>query len=235
MDRKIGDRNWWLMVLFFFTLWLVFRLFTHTPISHAQATPLNNPSSLLIVAAEGYRSVIETNDQLYLITFDIFYATAADRPSENASATMILNLNDGATVHALAVPTSFVHRGYVRGVTGMYFAAGDADIPTWASATLVAEITGNPALSWVSGQPLSNQQNPDDNTAADFETQQAAIVTHLRGQLPLLENNWFAATADITDLIAGQPAVLTHRGRISTAIVPGSAQPYPQPVLILRG
>lgn len=178
----------------------------------AQAAPLTNPSSLNLVFAQGYNDILETGDQLYLIVFDIFYADALDRPAENASETMIVRLTSATGIHGLAVPTSFVHRGYVRGITGIYFPNTDPDKPTWTDATLVAQIVGNPALSWESGQPVSNQVNPADNTASSMTVQQAHIVTFLRGQVPLLENNWFSATGTVTDLIAGQPAVLTATG-----------------------
>ena len=178
----------------------------------AQVTPLTNPSSILILEAEGYDDILETNDQLYLIVFDIFYADADDRPSENARETMVVHLTSSSGTHGFGVPVSFVHRGYIRGTGGMYFPASDSDLPTWTDSTLVAQIVGNPALTWASGQPVSNQLALDFNTAADSEAQQAAIVTFLRGQVPLLENNWFEATATITDLIAGQPAVLTATG-----------------------
>lgn len=157
---------------------------------------------------------MEVGDSLYLVVFDIFYADALDRPDESASQTMVVRLSSSSGLHGLAVPTSLVYRGYVRGITGFYFANSDADKPTWGAASLVVEITCNPALSWVDGLTNceSNQVNPAEHTAGSSEAQQAAIVTFLRGEIAKLESNWFSATGEITDLIAGQPKVLTATG-----------------------
>ena len=178
----------------------------------AQASPLNNPSSIVVYETQAYNSILETDDALFIVAYDIFYADADDRPAENASQTMVVRLFDGATTHGVAVPISIIHRGYVRGVTGFYFDASDTDLPTWSSATLVAQVVGNPALTWVSGQPVSNQQAFTFNTAVDSDAQRAAIVNYLRGQVAQLETNWYEATAVITDLIGGQPLVLTSVG-----------------------
>ena len=188
-----------------------------------QTPPLTRPTSLQILAFRAWNNVVEEGDRFYLVTYQIVYTNPEARPAGNAGETMVIRLArmSSGQVYQLyreAIPTPFVFEGYVRGISGMYFAPDTAssDMPPWNS-TVYAQIIGNPVLTWSGGQPVSNLRTPslyssNGATDEDFERQQAAIATYLRSEIPVMEQNWLATTGTITDLIAGAPTLLTASG-----------------------
>ena len=159
---------------------------------------------------------MEEGDQFYFIVYEIVYADPEARPEDNAAETMVIRLAlTSGESYRLVVPTPYVFRGYARGISGMYF--GPASTPPWDSSEVFAEVIGNPVLDWNGGQPVSNRQAPTHHSSdgaddEDLEGQKIAIANAIGAQIPVLELNWFTITDTITDLIAGEPAVLTASG-----------------------
>lgn len=108
------------------------------------------PTTYTIVSIEAYQSVVVTNDQLYLVSFDL-----SDSTSINESATeawLVRMLDEGVEIATVA-PYAFYNSGYAQGLVSFYFDPLDADLPTWSTANLSIELTGNPSLDWGGDPP----------------------------------------------------------------------------------
>lgn len=100
--------------------------------------------TLTINSIVAFNNVINANDQLHLVTFEI------DWTSGNYTATeaFIFRLLDDGIEIATTTPYSYYNEGKSQGVTGFFFDADDADLPTWGTANLTIELIGNPAITW---------------------------------------------------------------------------------------
>ena len=116
---------------------------------------ISDPATLEISSVYVYRHLQETDDQLYLIEYNIYYGATwpGDYPTETATEAFLVRLMDGSTELASTAPYAYYHNGYDNGVAAIYFAASEA--PAW-QGSYTAQIIGNPVLSWVADPPASN-------------------------------------------------------------------------------
>jgi hypothetical protein len=92
---------------------------------------------------EVYRHVLETNDQLFLITATVEYTTP---PSLLIEDTFLARIMDGATERGQSTFYGKENNGYVYGLTSIYFPAASA--LTWSGAYDI-DLLGNPSLQWL--------------------------------------------------------------------------------------
>lgn len=121
------------------------------------AYAINPPSGTMTIDnVSVYGSVIEANDQLYLITFNIPYSTY---PTETAYDAYLVRVFSSANVNVGAAQlynNQLFHNGYGKGAISVYFSAADvvSNTLTWGSAVTI-NLEGNPALSWNGSIPLA--------------------------------------------------------------------------------
>ena len=147
----------------------------------AQAA-IASPDTLTINTIDAYQSVIETDDQLHIMTFEISYGV---NPDQDANQTFIFRLFDGGVEIATATPYAFFNSGYDQGVIGFYFDAQDPDIPAWEAATLELQLVGNAALDW-GGDPPSVTNNIWDS----FNENKSLVGARVRTIALALETQW---------------------------------------------
>lgn len=107
------------------------------------------PTSYSIDSIEAYRHVVEQNDQLYVIKYEINYAVL---PTESAQESWLVRLMDGANELGVTSPFAYHTNGYGKGIATIYFSANST--PAWAGAYSV-RLEGNPLLVWAGGVPPS--------------------------------------------------------------------------------
>lgn len=116
---------------------------------------LQPPDSYSIDSVDAYTSLIETNDQLYLVKYTISYTTY---PVESAADTIMFRLRDTTGTIILNATTPYnniyFHTGYGQGIVSMYFSAADVatNNMTWMAAYTVT-LEGNPGVSYNGTSP----------------------------------------------------------------------------------
>lgn len=163
MKRISGSR-------LFKAVMIALALFLMLPSSAAFAIAF--PDTRIVNSIEAYQSVLETNDQLYLVTFTLEYGT---NPTENANEAFLLRLSDNGTEIAAVSPLAFYNSGYSQGVVSFYFDSSDADLPAWSTANISVQLIGNPALSWDGGIPPEIANNTVDSYTVGSATISARI------------------------------------------------------------
>lgn len=106
---------------------------------------IEDPDTIEINGVYVYRNCIEDEDQLYIIDFTIDYTT---NPDEHISEAYDCYLMDDDVRLGSSTPISYFNDGYARGVTSIYFSAGEA--PVWEGAYTV-RIEGDSDLDWDDG------------------------------------------------------------------------------------
>ena len=208
----------WLLYLLAAAVALACVLWSVSTAFAQDADPVTPPASLQVISVDAWNNVVEPGDQFYLAVYNIRYTTADARPAESTSETMVLRLADvDGAAFGMAVPVPYVYRGYVRGISGLYYRAADANQPPWSVDGVFGQLVGNPGLTWRGGQPVSNQRSvvyhPSGGTGdRKREVQRTMIADRLRAEIPRMEVNWFNTTGAVTDLLAGSPLVLTASG-----------------------
>jgi hypothetical protein len=110
-----------------------------TPVLASVAQPDSGP---FIVSVDIYRHVLETDDQLVVMNYNVPYATP---PAETIDETFIARYMNGATEIANDTAYAYYNGGYGFGIVTMYVSATDA--PAWGGAYTM-KFMGNPGLTW---------------------------------------------------------------------------------------
>jgi len=176
---------------------LAWLLFLSLPASIAYAQ-IATPDIYNIDQTQAYENVLETGDQLWLITFDLDYTGA--NPSERADEAWIFRLMDGSTEVAAVAPDPLHDDGYAQGLVSMYLTPAEA-VP-WLSANISAVMTGNPTLTWAAGAPPV----ATDNVVDLWSSVPGNITPRIRYIATALENDW---GLDLIDLIQGEQKLTT--------------------------
>jgi len=184
-----------------------------TPFAYAIALPTEHQ----ILQVEAYRSVLELEDTLYLINYNLEYGAS---PTEPISDTYLFCLRVTATGALLGATTAYGYfdGGYDRGIATIYFNAADA--PAWNGAyTLYFD--GNPALEWGAGDdPPSTSSTSidwfDEGSVADAQTR---LTTRLRTIATLLETDWGPPTDLIEDSAGGKVLTATGEEYFTNSII----------------
>lgn len=167
-------------------------LFVLIPASIAYAQ-IAYPDVYNIQDTQVYRNVLETGDQLWMVTFDLDYTGA--NPAERADEAWIVRLMDGAAEVAAVVPNPLHDDGYAPGLVSMYLTPAEA-VP-WLSANISVVMTGNPTLTWAGGVPPVATDNIVDLWSSSPEN----ITPRIRVIATDFENDW---GLDLIELIQGE-------------------------------
>lgn len=176
-----------------------------TPVLAAIAAP----TTQTINTIEAYRSVIHTNDQLYIVTFSLDYAV---NPTDNARVNFLFRFSDNGTQIVEVAPSPYFDSGYDDGIISFYFLADDPNIPDWSTANLSVEFTGNPSLDW-GGDPPSVTNNVVDTYTDDNQL----IPARIRVLASALETQW---GIDLIELLSGTLVLTAFGEEYFEAVIP---------------
>lgn len=164
----------------------------------ATAHAIDDPDTLTIKDHKAFRNLLETDDFLLVIHYEITYDPTAE-PGENANVTFLVQIvdTDDVTVLGFSVPFAFQNGGYDEGVVGIYWTAADA--PTWGVRYLV-RLQGNPDFFVTAPTTTSTIALLDFSTEATATGQQDALGDLiLLDIVPDLEQSWTSTFNDLAD------------------------------------
>jgi len=116
------------------------------------AYAIDDPDGITINSVYVYRHCLETDDQLYIVEYNLDYSVTGN-PTENASEAYLVRLMNGAVELGSSAPYAFYDDGYGRGIASIYFSAADA--PAWLG-DYTLKLAGNPTLAWVGDPPSTS-------------------------------------------------------------------------------
>jgi len=159
------------------------------------------PDSLQINSVYAYQHCLETDDQLYLVQYTIYYAPEGEEstnPDENVTEAYLVRFMDGAAELKSVAPYAYYDDGYGDGIAAIYFSASDPNLPTWEGAYTI-KLEGNPTLAWDPDIPSTSVAAFDlwSSSASITETQDelTARILYLADQLEL---EWGISMIDTT-------------------------------------
>jgi len=165
------------------------------------ALAINSPDSLQINSVFCYQHCLETDDQLYLVQYTIYYAPEGEEstnPDENVTEAYLVRFMDGAAELKSVAPYAYYDDGYGDGTAAIYFSASDPNLPTWEGAYTI-KLEGNPTLAWDPDIPSTSVSAFDlwSSSASITETQDelTARILYLADQLEL---EWGISMIDTT-------------------------------------
>lgn len=157
---------------------ILYALFLYLALSLPALAAIASPDTMTINSVNAYYSLLEDDDQLYLIDYTIDYGA---NPDENVTEAFLARLMDGDDELGQQAPYSYYDDGYDRGVVSIYFTADDA--PTWAGDYTV-KLEGNPTLDWVD-RPIISSSAINFTLGTDQSGSLAAKVLYLADQLEM--------------------------------------------------
>ncbi len=129
--------------------------------------------TLAVPECQAYINVLETLDQLYFCRTTAVEFNHPDPDDEIGSASAVMVLRSASTIlRTVSLPNA----GF--GLTSVYFAAADTDIPIWNSSTTILHLTENPALFL--SPATSTNVFPEFNANVDLDT----TATELTSDIP---------------------------------------------------
>jgi len=171
--------------------------------AHAQT----KADALSIESVAAYRHLIEDNDVLIMVHYDIQYGSS---PDEAANELYLCILKNDDVQIGSVLPYPYYDSGYGEGVMAFYYSADDA--PVWGG-TYTVTLQGNPIVwgdtdDWKSSY---NMNSDDWSTYDDQETNQDALWVHIVSVAQSLETDWSSTLLDSTprglvlNTTAGEP------------------------------
>jgi len=167
------------------------------------------PDELAIRDVQAYRHLIESDDLLLVIEYNIAYATT---PDDTAREWWMFRLvSPGGSDIGRALPYSYGQNGYQYGICSMYWAADNPDKPAWDSLNTV-RIEGNPTAWNTLPTPVTYTMSTSDY--CDETTQdgnQYEFAYWVLNTFTDIEINWGVSGELVTQTNAG--TVLTAEGQ----------------------
>lgn len=174
--------------------------------SIALAADPDEPDDLSILDVQAFRHLLETDDFLLVIEYNIAYDTTPDDPARQWWLARCLSPDDADIGRAL--PYSYGQNGYQYGIISMYWAADDADIPIWEAANTV-RLEGNPTAWDTLPTPVTYTMAPADYCDAATQAGNQYELAYLVLQVFTdIEINWG---------VPGELVTLTNAGTVLTA------------------
>jgi len=166
------------------------------------------PDVLEIIDVSVYRHVVESDDFLAMVEFNIEYTDAPDAAANNYYLFRFLD-SDGYEI-GQTLPYSFGLNGYQYGVTGFYFSVEDA--PTWEYAHSI-KLAANPTAWDSPPSPTTwTMAAGDYNTSEDQDGNRADLYEWVIGALQDLETDWDVPNELITASSSG--LIFTANGQL---------------------
>lgn len=173
---------------------------------------VQEPSGTYVInTVEVYRSVLELEDQLWLITGTIDYTTNPSRPVDE---TYIVRIMNGAVEVATTTFYPYEESGYSYGTCSVYFNKEDA--PDWTGGVDppdLVKIEGNPTLQWMETTASTAMggavaYDVDDGTPYDDETTEANEATandmNLLPAGPAINDAYYFGSTGMFDILTLQ-------------------------------
>ncbi len=130
-------------------------------------------TTLAVPECQAYINVLETADQLYFCRTTAVELSHGDPDDVLGSASAVMILRSASTI----LRTVALQRtGF--GLTAIYFAAADTDIPVYNSSTTLVHLSENPAFFL--SPATSTNNSPEFNTNVDLNT----TATELTSDIP---------------------------------------------------
>lgn len=122
------------------------------PFASALAISIDPPDSITLLGCNAYQDLIEEDDQLYLMYYNIAYTTypSANYTVNDAFYVTLTNAGTGVDIALSDIFNNpYFHTGYGRGMVSMYFTASEASALslTW-SANYTMRMVANPSCNW---------------------------------------------------------------------------------------
>lgn len=179
------------------------------------------PDTFTLSSAEVYRDCLETNDQLYIITGTVEYAS--NPTGYNVSDLVLVRIMNGATELKSSVPYAYYDSGFDYFVLGIYFSANDVSTlgMGWGAGTgYSVQMMGNPTIDWASipTVTMSTLQLWYDGTS--FEDTQTRLAARIRVLARTAENNYDPTSFVFTESIAGVLKFTTYGEDYFTNTIP---------------
>lgn len=148
----------------------------------------NPPDALQIKSVQAFRHLIESDDMLIILHYNIHYDIPEDQPDLLASKTFLFRLfSSGNETLGSSVPYPFYNDGYDEGCASLYWAASEA--PTWAGNQTL-RLEGNPTK--FSDPPITTHtmQPNDYNSLIDPDQIKDDFKHYIFEIADSLEINW---------------------------------------------
>ena len=161
---------------------------------------VDSPDTINVTQVDVYQGVIDSRDQLYIITYDIEYSGTppAGYDSEDLFLIRLMDATDSQL--GVTIPIAEYNDGFADGVAGIYFSAGDVDtlgLSFGPGNGYYVQLVGNPMISWSGGTPAFENKltfaNYYDDDIQDTLHTRLSVITNI------IENKW----GDDWDLIEG--------------------------------
>lgn len=145
------------------------------------ALAVDDPDALTISEVQVTEDNYETDDQLYIIPFEI---GSCNTTEYTATDLFIIRLLDDGVEIASGTPYSFADNGFSSGCIGFYFSALDSDLPTWSTANLSVEIVGNSTISW------NGTSHYVSSNSFNWASSKSYVAIKVRSLAQQFENEW---------------------------------------------
>lgn len=152
----------------------------------AMADPAQ-PDNLQIRDVKCFRDLIETDDFLAVVSFDIGYTTAPEAPASDYFILRLINSGTGADI-GQQLPFSFGLNGYQYGITGFYFSASTT--PAWNDSHSI-RLEGNPTKWTTLPTPSVWALTVIDYSSGSGQaTNRSQLLTFLITAIQQVEQDW---------------------------------------------
>lgn len=179
-------------------LWLV--------LSVSPVLAIANPDSITMHTWKVFENIFETDDMLFVVSYDVAYAS---EPSEDVSDAFLFQIKNGATLLAQR-PLNY----YQYNVISIYLDATQAASLTWGTAYDVV-ITGNPALfgTITEGTNMVTRTLSGSDWIEGTESQSRELLrVHCLNLAEDLEDDWGGGITLVVE--TGDGTYLDEDGRI---------------------
>lgn len=179
------------------------------------ALAIDTPTTTSVTSINVYGSVVDTNDQLWLITQQISYGTSPNETADQAFLFRIFADNGTELASTPLINNPYYETGYGQGACSMYFTASEASALglTWGG-NYVTSVEGNPTLTWNPSRPVATMNTTALSWTASGATALGIRVLYLAG---IFQSSWgIVATSPLI-----QSGSLTDNGAIYfEAVIP---------------
>ena len=203
--------------LFRFVCFLAFVVALIVAPQIGKAAGVADPDTMTLDRVEVYESVIEENDQLYIIVYTVDYTV---NPTDGIDDNFLFRLMNSGTEIMSATAYPYYEQGYDKGVVGMYFSASDVSSLSLGFGDTTGysmQLVGNPLVTWASGTPPETNKNTFD-LWYDGDGPSDRLAIRMRVIANDLENTWTGI--DLIEGTAGERTLTADGEEYFTNSIP---------------
>jgi hypothetical protein len=159
------------------------------------ALALDDPENTSIEDVQVYRHLLQANDTLMWVVYDISYGNLTAVPNVAINKTFYFTYGNTSDTFGNETACPFFNRGYARGFVAFYWENDDPDIPPWGQLGNVT-VTGMgayfalpvPTDTWT----LTTSDYTNYTSPSDIREELRQYLIEELGFLELDWNNWYA-------------------------------------------